>query len=192
MQYDQLVIDLPNEIYLGDVLSLFILINGSTTQLNVNTIKTYGLNQLILINIFQDTTRNYQNITISNMYVSLPYVTSYINFTIKRNGYPYATNTSCCNQTLSPSQTITASTSTTLQTMKSTADYQITFTLTYYSLNYFLLNFCSSFTLVTNQQYTCYLSLTLTNNLLNCTALSTSQLKVSLTNSSNFASVFGY
>jgi hypothetical protein len=173
-------------------LSLFILINGSATQINVNTIKTYGLNQLILVDMFKDTTRNYQNISIANIYVSLPFATSYINFTIKRNGYPYASNTTCCNQTLSPAQTMIASTSTTLQTMKSTADYQITFTLTYYSFNYFLLNFCSSFTLVTNQQYTCYLSLALTNNQLNCTALSTSQLKVSLTNSSSFASVFGY
>ena len=149
------------------------------------------MNQLILVDVFNDITRNYHNISISNIYVSYPYATGSISFTIQRNGYPYASY-SGYNQTLPPAQTMTASIATTFQNMKSTVDYQLTFTLTYYALNYFLIDFCSSFTLVTNQTYTCYLSLTLTNNLMNCTALSTSQLKVSLTNSSSFASVFGY
>jgi hypothetical protein len=149
------------------------------------------MNQLVLVDVFKDTTRNYHNISIANIYVSYPYTTSAINFTIQRNGNAYA-SFSGHSQTLSPSQTITASISSTFQSMKSTADYQLTFNLTYYGLNYFLLDFCSSFTLITNLTYTCYISLTLTNNLMNCTALSTSQLQVSLMNSSSFTSVFGY
>lgn len=87
---------------------------------------------------------------------------------------------------------MTASTSMSPKMVKSTANYEFTFNLTYYSLNYFLIDFCSSFTLTPAQTYTCYISLVLTNNLINCVAVTNNQLKVSLTNGSTFSNVFSY
>jgi len=159
-------------------------------QQSVIATKPNGLNQLVLYP-FQSTSVAKYNITISNLYVSYPIQTNNIIFSIRRYGSPYSTS-SCCNVTFSPAQTITASTSITNNTVKSTAGYQFTFSLTYYGAQYFYITFCSSFTLTTNQQYTCYISLTVTSNLINCTAISNSQLKVTLNNGYAFTTVFGY
>jgi len=87
--------------------------------------------------------------------------------------------------------TINAISTTTL--MKATADYRLSLTFTYLFPDYLLITFCSPFTLTNNTQYKCYISNTISSSLLNCTALSDSQIKASFINNSTlFSSYLGY
>ena len=77
--------------------------------------------------------------------------------------------------------------------MRATTDYLLTLTLSYLFASYLLVDFCPAFMLTNGLQYSCYFGVYSSSRILNCTATSTSQLRVQLTNAlANFSSVLGY
>lgn len=120
-----------------------------------------------------------------------PFLAGPVTVAFTRYGYVYSQAT--VNYSLSAKTSLSPSLVLTETLMKSKSDYSITFAPTYYQSNYFLLDFCTGFTLTVNQVYECYLNLAQPSSGMNCTATSATQIKVSLTNSSaNFNNVFGY
>lgn len=87
---------------------------------------------------------------------------------------------------------MTISVSLTSYKLKGLSNYIVTFAPTYYDIYELIVAF-SSFSLVNSTTYTCYLSTLTTNNQTVCTAISSTQIKVTLTNtSSSFASLLGF
>ena len=109
-----------------------------------------------------------------------PTTSQNINIDIQRYGYSYS-SISCCSVTQSPSESISLLATVSDNAMRSVTSYQLTFTLNYIEYtNYIVFEFCSQFSLVSNQAYDCYLVLFTGNVTVNCTASSSFQLRVQL------------
>ena len=87
---------------------------------------------------------------------------------------------------------MTISVTLTSKKLKGLSDYIITFVPTYYDIYELIITF-SSFSLTNSTTYSCYISVLTTSNQTVCTVISSTQIKVTLTNtSSSMATILGF
>lgn len=177
--------------YIQDLYKIFIyaFVNGSNYTdnslpniiLSNNSASFYPLLTVITNWLFEFT----------NLYLLRPANTSSISIYMKRSGYQYSNFSYCCLYN-SSTQTMNISVSLTNTKLKGLSDYIINFSPTYYDIYELIVTF-SSFSLTISTTYSCYFSTLTTVNQTVCTAISSTQIKVTLTNtSSSMATILGF
>ena len=164
MSIDEIWFTLPTQIYLEDIVTVSINRNNSG-----GTSIDYTINQtsntIIVTGAF--TTNALLPMAISaTMYIKTPItLTNFTSLSLRRFGFQYETG-SCCSSSLSYQQNMTISASLSNYLLQGVSNYIFTITLTYYQLNYFYIDFSAGFNLAVNADYNCYISNTITANLL--------------------------
>ena len=188
---DELLITMPAEIALTNFTLAQVYIGNSSTPLGVNPRILTGTNQ-ISISPYASSIITSVQIFLSNLYFIYPATTSTIAVSLRRATYQYSFAT-CPALTLASAQTLSLTLTLSSYLLRSVADYTLTFSPTYYGINYLLVNLGSAFALTPAATYTCYLATLTTSSQVVCTAQSTTQLHVALSNpSASFSSYLGY
>lgn len=188
---DELLITMPEEIALNNFTLAQVYIGNSSTPLGVNPRIITGTNQ-ISISPYASSILTSVQIFLSNLYFIYPATTSTIAISLRRATYQYSYAT-CPALTFVSNQTLNLTPTLSSYLLRDVADYTLTFSPTYYIINYLLVILGSAFTLTPAATYSCYLATLATSSQMVCTAQSTTQLQVTLSNSSaSFSSYLGY
>lgn len=169
---DEVIMTLPSQVYLKDMLNVF-LSRNNTKEITISARVLTGTNTIVFTGVFL-TNSIFPFLVYSVMYLKTQITTTNaVTMSITRNGYQYSVG-SCCNLSLNYQQSFSLSASLTNYLLKGTSNYIFNITPTYYAFTSLVIDFTPSFTLIPATVYPCYITTFISSNLLVCTSTSTS------------------
>jgi hypothetical protein len=187
---DELLITLPAEVSISQFLTADVYHGSSISPLSPPPRIITGTNQISIAPYVSGIIIN-TKINLNSLYFLKPAVTANPTFALRRgvNRYSYS---SCCSLTQNSPQTITLQVTLTSYMLKTAANYLITFTPTYYAIDYLILDFGAAFSFSIGTNYPCYMAMITTSSQMVCTSTTSTQITATLSPAGSFASLLGF